>query len=561
VDLELDRLADDYLTGTLAADPFAATMAGVPGYEAEVPDPSRAAELELARRLDAIAERAGAIDPAALGPGDRTTRAVLLASARNDGAQRRAALEEFAVTATTVGAQTRLVSTLPRAPLATDRHARDYLARCGKLGGWLDGVAERYRQAARAGRTPTERGTRQAIAQIDGMLLTPVEADPLVTATAAADRARPGLRAAVAEVVAAAVRPALRRLRLSLQEELLPLSRPDERVGVCWVPGGREGYAVAVRAHTTTGMTPEEIHASGLDLVRGLRQELSELGGRVLGEAQVDAVLERLRSDPALRFREAGEIVASVTDALARANQALPAAFHAYDLAECVVTEMSELEAADSVLGYYVPPATDGSRPGMHCINTHDPRRRPRFEYEALAFHESVPGHHLQAAVAQRLDQLPMFRRVAYLPAYSEGWALYTERLCDELGLYSGDLQRLGMLSFDAWRACRLVVDTGMHQLGWSRAQAIDYMLANTALSPGNVANEVDRYVAWPGQALAYMIGRLRIRSLRAELEGRLGARFGLRDFHDAVLGQGAVPLDVLDAVVRADPRLTPARR
>jgi uncharacterized protein (DUF885 family) len=197
----------------------------------------------------------------------------------------------------------------------------------------------------------------------------------------------------------------------------------------------------------------------------------------------------------------------------------------------------------------------------MHCINTHDPRRRPRFEYEALAFHESVPGHHLQAAVAQRLDQLPMFRRVAYLPAYSEGWALYTERLCDELGLYSGDLQRLGMLSFDAWRACRLVVDTGMHQLGWSRAQAIDYMLANTALSPGNVANEVDRYVAWPGQALAYMIGRLRIRSLRAELEGRLGARFGLRDFHDAVLGQGAVPLDVLDAVVRADPRLTPARR
>jgi uncharacterized protein (DUF885 family) len=555
VDLGLERLADDYLTGTLTADPFAATVAGVPGYEAEVPDPSRAAELDLARRLDAIAERAGAIDPSALDPADRTTRAVLLASARNDAAQRRAALEEFAVTATTVGAQTALVSILPRAALATGGQARDYLARCGKLGGWLDGVAERYRQAARAGRTPTERGTRQAIAQIDGMLLAPVEADPLVAAAAG----RPGLRAEVAEAVAAAVRPALRRLRVSLQEQVLPVSRPDERVGVCFVPGGREGYAAAVRAHTTTTMTPEEIHAVGVDLVRDLREELAELGGRVLGEPRVDLALARLRDDPALRFREADEIVASVTGALARANQALPDGFHPYDIAECVVTEMSELEAADSVLGYYVPPATDGSRPGIHCINTHDPAQRPRFEYETLAFHESVPGHHLQTAVAQRLDELPMFRRVAYLPAYSEGWALYTERLCDELGLYGGDLERLGMLSFDAWRACRLVVDTGMHHLGWPRRQAIDYMLANTALSPGNVANEVDRYIAWPGQALAYMIGRLRIRSLRRELDGRLGARFELRDFHDALLRQGAMPLDVLDAVVRADRRLAAA--
>jgi uncharacterized protein (DUF885 family) len=556
VDSELDRLADGYLTETLTADPFAAAVAGVPGYEAEVPDPSRAAELELARRLDAIAERAAAIDPSALGPTGRTTRAVLLASARDDSAQRRAALEEFAVTATTVGAQTVLVSILPRAPLATERQARDYLARCGKLGGWLDGVAERYRQAARAGRTPTERGTRQAIAQVDGMLLAPVESDPLVVAAAH----RADLRAEVAEVVAAVVRPALRRLRVSLQEDLLPVSRPDDRVGVCFVPGGREGYAAAVRAHTTTAMTPEEIHAVGVDLVRGLREELSELGGRVLGEARADAVLERLRNDPALRFRQAGEIVASVTDALARANRALPDAFHPYAIAECVVTEMSELEAADSVLGYYVPPATDGSRPGVHCINTYQPRQRPRFEYETLAFHESVPGHHLQTAVAQRLDELPMFRRVAYLPAYSEGWALYTERLCDELGLYSGDLERLGMLSFDAWRACRLVVDTGMHHLGWSRRQAVDYVLANTALSPGNVANEIDRYIAWPGQALAYMIGRLRIRSLREELEGRLGPRFDLRDFHDAVLRQGAMPLDVLDAVVRADRRLAAAR-
>jgi uncharacterized protein (DUF885 family) len=549
VDLGLDRLADDYLAETLTADPFAATIAGVPGYDGEVPDPSREAGLAAAQRLDAIAERAEAIDPSTLDPADRTTRAVLLATARDDRAQLAAALHEFAVSATLAGAQTAMISVVPRAPLVDEDDARDYLARCAKLGGWLDGVAERYLQAARDGRTPTERGTGQAIAQLDALVAAPIESDPLVAATV--EHAE--LRTQVAEVVNGSVRPALRRLRTTLQEQLLPLSRPDDRVGVCHVPGGREGYAAAVRAHTTTAMTPEEFHAIGTDLIGGLREELSELGGRALGVTEVDTVLDRLRHDPALRFRDAGEIVASATGVLARANQALPDWFHDYDIAECVVTEMSEFEASDAVLGYYIPPSTDGSRPGTHCINTHDPTLRPRFEYETLAFHESVPGHHLQAAMAQRLTELPMFRRVSYLPAYSEGWALYTERLCDEMGLYTSDLERLGMLSFDAWRACRLVVDTGMHQLGWSRRRAVDYMLANTALSPVNVANEVDRYIAWPGQALGYMIGRLRIRSLREERQRRLGPRFEIRDFHHAVLRQGAMPLDVLEAEVRAD--------
>jgi uncharacterized protein (DUF885 family) len=549
VDLVLDRLADDYLAETLTADPFAATMAGVPGYDAEVPDPSREAGLAAARRLDAIAERAGAIDLSTLDAADRTTRAVLLASARDDSARMVAALDEFAVSATLAGAQTTMISIVPRAPLVDEQDARDYLERCGKLGGWLDGVAERYLKAAGDGRTPTERGTRQAIAQLDALVAAPVEADPLVEAA----REDADLRAQVAEVVGGSVRPALRRLRATLEERLLPVSRPDDRVGVCHVPGGRDGYAVAVRAHTTTAMSADEIHAVGTDLVGGLREELSELGGRALGTTDVHTVLDRLRHDPALRFRDASEIVASATNALARANQALPDWFLDYDMAECVVTEMSEFEAADAVLGYYVPPSTDGTRPGTHCINTHNPTERPRFEYETLAFHESVPGHHLQVAMAQRLVELPMFRRVSYLPAYSEGWALYTERLCDEMGLYSGDLERLGMLSFDAWRACRLVVDTGMHHLGWSRQRAVDYMLANTALSPVNIANEVDRYIAWPGQALGYMIGRLRIRSLREERQRQLGPRFEIRNFHDAVLRRGAMPLDVLEAEVRAD--------
>ncbi|MGH2813987.1 MAG: DUF885 domain-containing protein, partial [Actinomycetota bacterium] len=178
------------------------------------------------------------------------------------------------------------------------------------------------------------------------------------------------------------------------------------------------------------------------------------------------------------------------------------------------------------------------------------PETRTRYEYEALAFHESVPGHHLQFALAQELEELPRFRRFGYVTAFSEGWALYTERLADELGLYSGDLERFGMLSFDSWRACRLVVDTGLHQLGWSRGQAVDYLLANSALTRTNVENEVDRYVAWPGQALAYMVGRLELVRLRELAQARLGGRFDLRAFHDLVLGTGGMPLSVLAEVV-----------
>jgi uncharacterized protein (DUF885 family) len=239
-----------------------------------------------------------------------------------------------------------------------------------------------------------------------------------------------------------------------------------------------------------------------------------------------------------------------VEGALRRAEEALPDWFQRYDLAPCVVRAMDPVEAAGSVLGYYQPPAADGSRPGAHVVNTHQPRSRPRFEYEALAFHESVPGHHLQFAIGQSLTDLPAFRRFAYVTAFGEGWGLYAERLCDEMGLYTSDLSRIGMVSFDAWRACRLVVDTGMHHFGWSRDRAIGYLREHTALSESNIANEVDRYIVSPGQALAYMIGRLRIRALRDRVRAARGASFDYREFHHQLLGHGSVPLDTLDALL-----------
>jgi uncharacterized protein (DUF885 family) len=195
-------------------------------------------------------------------------------------------------------------------------------------------------------------------------------------------------------------------------------------------------------------------------------------------------------------------------------------------------------------------PAADGSRPGRYYINTSAPETRPRYEAEVLAYHESIPGHHLQLTIAQELEGIPEFRKYSGVTAFVEGWGLYAERLSDGMGLYSSDLDRLGVLSFDSWRACRLVVDTGMHAMGWTRSQAIDFMVENSALAKNNIVNEVDRYIAWPGQALAYKTGQLEMIRLRQEAKARLGVRFDIRKFHDALLGSGAVPLEALRMII-----------
>jgi uncharacterized protein (DUF885 family) len=335
-----------------------------------------------------------------------------------------------------------------------------------------------------------------------------------------------------------------------LREELLPLGRPDDRVGIRFVPGGEEGYAAAVARNTTTALSPEEIHRIGLDVLAELAPRWTEIGRRALGETGFPAIAERLRTDPALRFRTSEEIVEVAERALQRAQAAQDAWFPARDLPPCVIEQINPIDARNSTaMAYYRPPAVDGSRPGAHVLLATTPEERFRFEYEALAFHESVPGHHLQLATAQQLE-LPRYRRYLDVEAcsFNEGWGLYSEQLAEEMGLYSGDVALLGMLSFAALRACRLVVDTGMHFLGWSREQAVEFMWAHTATTRGHVESEVDRYICWPGQALAYQIGKREIVRLRERARAELGDRFDLREFHGVVLGSGALPLPVLDA-------------
>jgi uncharacterized protein (DUF885 family) len=548
----LARLGDEYFQTVHTADPFTATQLGVTGFDSLVPDPSRAGRTATTARLASL-ERQIAEAGARLPDETATTNHAVLAhltwAARAE--LEHGLWEANASAGSYVAPAAVAFQSVPTALLRDGEAVAGYLARLRALPAFFDRVTQRYGQAAQDGRISTQVGLRQAIDQLAGHLGKDLAGDSLAGVPLPAEAAEDAVRADLARVVADEIRPAMRRL-LAFLESQLPGGRPDDRVGIRFVPGGQEGYAAAVRKHTTTALAPEQIHQIGLDTLAALREEWAELGGRVLGTGDVPQILRRLRDDPALRFTSSAQIVDTVTGALRRAEEARNDWFPAYDIPACVIEEIDPVEAGNAPLAYYRPPAAGGLRPGAHCVLTAQPEQRYAYEYEALAFHESTPGHHLQIASAQTLADLPDYRRFldAEVCGYCEGWGLYCERLADEMGLYTSDLQRLGMLSFDALRACRLVVDTGMHHYGWPRGKAIGFMWDNTATTRSNVVNEIDRYIGWPGQALAYMIGRREIRRLRDDATRRLGARFDVRAFHGVVLGSGAVPMGVLDQLV-----------
>jgi uncharacterized protein (DUF885 family) len=550
---QLARLGDEFFEVVHTNDPFNATQLGVPGFDALVPDPSRDGAARGAQLIGRIESALKDVDARLLDEAGRTNHAVLTHLAWGARADLEHGLWEANASAGAyVSPQAMAFQSVPAALLNDGDAVDGYLRRLRGLGGYFDAITRRYAEAMRDGRFPTEVGVHQAVEQLDGHLGKDIAADTLVAVPLPGQVDGAAFRRAAARIVTGEVRPAMRRLLACLQQDLLPAARPDEQVGIRFVPGGAEGYRAAVRRHTTTGLSPEEIHQIGLDALAALEAEWAELGGRVLQTTDVPSILDRLREDRALRFTDSAQIVRTVTDALRRAEAARDDWFPPFDIPGCIIEEIDPVEAGNAPLAYYRPPAAGGLRPGAHCILTAKPEERFAYEYEALAFHESTPGHHLQIASAQTLQGLPAYRRFldAEVCGYVEGWGLYCERLADEMGLYTSDLQRLGMLSFDALRACRLVVDTGMHYYGWPRSKAVDFMWRHTATTRANVTNEIDRYIAWPGQALAYMIGRREIQRLRAQAERQLGARFDIRAFHGTVLSNGAVPLGVLEQLV-----------
>jgi len=346
-----------------------------------------------------------------------------------------------------------------------------------------------------------------------------------------------------------AVLPAIRRLRDYLENDYLAHTRPS--VGLSALPNGAAWYAYCVRLHTTTSLTPQQVHELGLSEVARIRAAMERLKAQVGHTGDLRSLFEKLRGDPRFVASDAEALLAGYRDLKSRVASAMPRQFAIAPKADFEIRPVEAFREQSAASASYRPGSPDGKRPGVFYVNTWDLPSRPTYLMQAIYLHEAVPGHHFQVSLAQEMDELPRFRRHAEFTAYDEGWGLYAESLGRELGLYDDPYSELGALMMEVWRAVRLVVDTGLHSQGWTREQAIDYMRANTSIGRADIVAEVERYIAQPGQALAYKVGEIRIRALRRESERTLGARFDVREFHTQVLAGGSLPLPVLEEQIR----------
>jgi uncharacterized protein (DUF885 family) len=531
----LRDLAERFWDGFLAAYPAWATIIGNRTLDDRLEDLSPTGIADRIAWLDDVVAQAERIGAESLTPTERVTRQMLIDEAAGQASSLRTGIQDWTVDPLG-GPTVSLLDLVDYQTIDTPEQGRAMVDRWRAIGPYLDQLGANVVRAAADGRVAVATPVERLLDVLAGLEAMPLEEWKLAAPAAtthddwpADDLAafRGDLLAAVRDVAI----PAFRRYRETLQRSILPIARPADRPGLVHVPGGPETYRALVRVHTTLDLEPQAIHEIGLEEIARIDREFVELGRRVLGTSDLASTLAALRDDPSLRFETAEEVFATAKRSLSRAQAAIGDWFGRIPGAACVVVPIPSHSEAHQTIAYYSWPAMDGSRPGRYYINLHAPDTRPRYEAEALAFHEAVPGHHLQIAVAQELPGLPAFQRMLGSTAFAEGWGLYTERLSDEMGLYSSDMDRFGILSYDAWRAGRLVVDTGMHALGWTRQQAIDFLKAHSALGENNIANEVDRYIVWPGQALAYKIGQLEILRLRAEAKDRLGSAFDIKAF------------------------------
>jgi prolyl oligopeptidase len=352
------------------------------------------------------------------------------------------------------------------------------------------------------------------------------------------------------DVIANVVLPAYRKLQKHFVEQYLPATRNS--VGIVDTPDGADFYKERIAFHTTLGnLTADEIHQIGLGEVERIRGEMLKIKGQVKFAGSLQEFFVFLRTDPQFYYKTPEELFAAYEAVSKRIDPNLVRLFGTLPRMPYGVRAIPATSAPNTTTAYYQGPASDGSRAGYYYVNLYRPEVRPKYEMEVLTSHEAVPGHHLQIALAMEQESLPKFRRNAGYTAYVEGWALYSESLGEQLGLYQDPYAKFGQLTYDMWRAVRLVVDTGMHAKGWSRQQAIDFFKDNAAKTEADIVNEIDRYISWPGQALAYKIGQLRLLALRAEAQQKLGERFDIRKFHDTLLATGAIPLDLVEVNMR----------
>ena len=537
----VNDLADRFWEGVLERDPLWATVLGDERYNDRWPDlgaVGRAADEAAYRSLldEALRIPADGLDPEQV-----ITRDLLTLVAENHlealaQKQYQLAIDHMS------GPQIWPAQAAQYQPADTPEQVEKLLARYAAYPAMIEQYVSTLAEGVTDGRTAAAMPVRRAIEQIERLLAMPAADGPATTMVELGDGDRAPIAAAVEEHVYAG----LRRLRDYLADEYEPHAR--QQPGLSATPGGDAAYRLAIRMMTTVDATADEVHAFGMADLEAIESEKDEIARR-LGHADRHALRDALSTDPENHTDDPDALVRLAQDQTDRAYAAAPQYFGRLPSANCYVKAVEAYREADSPPAFYMPPTIDGSRQGQYYINTYQPMERQLHKIAAITFHEATPGHHFQIAIEMELKGLPAFRilgsRMAGV-AYVEGWGLYCERLADEMGLYASDQERLGMLDAQSFRAARLVVDSGLHAMNWTREQAIEFMHERGSLPPVDAAIEVDRYTIWPGQALSYKLGQREIERARAEVSEAMGDRFDLRAFHDEVLAHGSLPLATL---------------
>ena len=413
-------------------------------------------------------------------------------------------------------------------------------------------IAEVQKIGLKNNRVATERNLLRTIDQLENYLGSSLEEDPLLLVNFSPEISESFIsdwKEKAKKIIDLNIRPTVLAYLEQLKSDHIPKGRPDEHSGIMWIDGGEETYLRALRKYTGhKNITVKEVHEVGLSEIERLKKEFFEIGENVFpGVSTPEEVLQKMQTEPSMRYESKEQMLQLAVDTIERAYKPLDQWFTVFPKSPCKVLPVPAESEQHAPPAYYSPPLPDGSRDGTYFLNTYKAETKSIFEAESVAFHEAIPGHHLDRTIAVELQDVPDFQKYVASTAFVEGWGLYSEQLANEMGLYSNDVQQLGRLGNDAWRACRLVLDTGMHGMGWSRDKAIEFFRANSPIEEINSEIETDRYIAWPGQACSYKMGQLKIEELRRKAEIELGDKFDIRYFHDEVLCDGGITLPILE--------------
>lgn len=542
------QIADDYMAALARSFPESGTENDLPGTDhGALSDNSDAGMKQWHAFEDSVLTRLRAIDPAAQkSESERLLRDILLDEVQRNVGTRVCRLPLWGVASYVNGWQARLTDVARVQPVGNDEARAAALRRARAIPRYIDNEIVLLQQGLREGYSSPKVIVREVISQLDGLLASTPAQSPF---SAPAERdATPAFRKAYHDIVRDEINPAIRRYRDFLQQTYLPRAR--DALGVAANPNGSECYAAVLRQFSTVPISADAVYESGLTQIRELDEKMRPLARKLTDTDDIARAMHAVVSEPRFMYRTSEEIIATAQAAQDRASAAMPRAFGLTTTVPVQIQPYPEFRAKAGAPGQYQPPPDDGSRPPIHLINTWNPTHKSRASTESTTFHETWPGHHLQAMVSLGAKDQHKLVRMLYNSGFGEGWALYAERVADELGLYTGDIDRFGYLASSKFRAARMVIDAGIHTRGMGYDEAVQFLTQQGTLSPNEVIGEVNRYISWPGQAPSYMIGNLEILRLRAAAQQQLGPRFDIRAFHDQVIGHGMVTLPLMTRFV-----------